>query len=942
MEERKELEDLGLGELYQRACTALSLQPDKDLTDALNSDDPKLGLIKVILGSSTLESEHTMAVVSCENTIHGNMGLIVEPQSAFGVELVAGLKAEPDENEKIAFHSMFQHATTFPPRIQVWKWLQLIACIGLRGVGAQAYIDRAQEELRQTLEQLQAQAAERQASRRAQRFGPGTELEPVVKQKLETPDKALSPEESRKCLVSCIAYGKVQADRASARNVVVVVGNTGAGKSSFINLLHGCTFELDAEDRMVVQPSSSVRELMKIGHTNKSETFAPQVDACAFGENYAFADCPGFLDNRGFEINIANAVNVKQALVAAASAVVIVIINYHSLLADRGKGVKDLFHILSDLFGTIDSVRKHAKSLLLAISQAPAVHPETGRVITLDGLKRKLLDPSGLDEMAKDLLSAIGDANVITYHLLERGGASWSKRDALVAHIRGLVPITEPNSLFKSAINDADKESLRHLVNELAKELQVMISASDYDRAADVVSDILELKEVEHGFVTTVVDEAISAVIHERLVSVTSVVEKGSAPNLEDGEYAEHAPAPDEKRIDNARTQLRKMSLLLAAFAGVPEVREKLKASLIEATCHFESIVKAAAEAQGRAEVELCLQEVLRTVGGNVVKEVLALPKAAARMQERHREERVLLEDAHDAALRAVSDGTLLDLADAAKEQHAIRLQEAAYRATAAKEMWHVHIRRADTKLVEHDQSLLAENGAVFWSKVGWTSERLCTEADSTLVSWAGKKLSTAEFDVMATVLRQLEGPPSLRMLSLSTNLIDDECLTMLSDATAFGALANLQKLFLNNNKITDVGMAELCSALAAGRLAKLSFLDMNSNLIGDPSMIALSHAISNGALADLGTLYLHCNKIGDAGSKTFVKSVASSSGLAKLEKLWLYNNMVGDSGMKALSDWIMQGGLPSLKCLQLEGNLASNCYEIQKSLLQTVRGRIP
>ena len=86
-----------------------------------------------------------------------------------------------------------------------------------------------------------------------------------------------------------------------------------------INLLHGCTFEF--AERFAVRRDSAVAELMKIGHTNTSETFAPQVEdaAASLGAGFAYADCPGFLDNRGFEINVANAVNVKQMAVAAAS-----------------------------------------------------------------------------------------------------------------------------------------------------------------------------------------------------------------------------------------------------------------------------------------------------------------------------------------------------------------------------------------------------------------------------------------------------------------------------------------------------------------------------------------------------------------------------------------------------------------------------------------------
>ena len=45
---------------------------------------------------------------------------------------------------------------------------------------------------------------------------------------------------------------------------MVVLGNTGAGKSAFVNFLHGCTFGLDAEDRLVVAPDSPVPEVTSL------------------------------------------------------------------------------------------------------------------------------------------------------------------------------------------------------------------------------------------------------------------------------------------------------------------------------------------------------------------------------------------------------------------------------------------------------------------------------------------------------------------------------------------------------------------------------------------------------------------------------------------------------------------------------------------------------
>jgi hypothetical protein len=149
--------------------------------------------------------------------------------------------------------------------------------------------------------------------------------------------------------------------------------------------------------------------------------------------------------------------------------VVVCVINYHSLKADRGKGVKDLFHILGGLFGTADTVRRHAASLVLAISQAPTMHPETGLPLTLDHHRALLLDPSGLDQAAAGLLAAIERENVVVFHLLDKGGPSWLGRGQIISRIRALVPIAkEPGgSLFRSAIDDADKERLRALAKSL-------------------------------------------------------------------------------------------------------------------------------------------------------------------------------------------------------------------------------------------------------------------------------------------------------------------------------------------------------------------------------------------------------------------------------------------------------------------------------------------
>ena len=133
-----------------------------------------------------------------------------------------------------------------------------------------------------------------------------------VQRKLNQPSVQLNPDESIECLLDCIEYGVKQASRANGQQLVIVIGNTGAGKSTFINLLHGCELEMvkkadTTTKKLIVRVTegSSLPELMTIGHTKQSETFTPVVKGAegSIGPGFAFADCPGFLDNRGFEIS---------------------------------------------------------------------------------------------------------------------------------------------------------------------------------------------------------------------------------------------------------------------------------------------------------------------------------------------------------------------------------------------------------------------------------------------------------------------------------------------------------------------------------------------------------------------------------------------------------------------------------------------------------------
>ena len=122
----------------------------------------------------------------------------------------------------------------------------------------------------------------------------------------------------------------------------------------------------------MVDDASELPEIMQIGHSKVSHTFIPQVKMVTkVGMN--IMDCPGFIDNRGGEINIANAVNTKVAVGAANGIRILVLIGWDSIKADRGRGLGDMIQICTCLFGSEEQLQKYAEqgSILVGVSKYP-------------------------------------------------------------------------------------------------------------------------------------------------------------------------------------------------------------------------------------------------------------------------------------------------------------------------------------------------------------------------------------------------------------------------------------------------------------------------------------------------------------------------------------------------------------------------------------------
>ena len=220
----------------------------------------------------------------------------------------------------------------------------------------------------------------------------------LIQKKLARPELELSTDESIEVLTGCIDLGALELAGVQKGAALAIFGNTGAGKSTLMNCLHGCKMEsvrakdlgLKGGGKVVrVAEGSQRNELFRIGHANVSQTFIPGfAGSDALGDQVTLVDCPGFFDNRGPEINVANAVNIKQALSHFKEMRVVVLINYNSIKADRGRGVRDLIKIMRELFGDTERLLASMESVVVGVSRTPLKDDDDDFILCDDVLEQ--------------------------------------------------------------------------------------------------------------------------------------------------------------------------------------------------------------------------------------------------------------------------------------------------------------------------------------------------------------------------------------------------------------------------------------------------------------------------------------------------------------------------------------------------------------------------
>ena len=496
-------------------------------------------------------------------------------------------------------------------------------------------------------------------------------MPPLVKTKLANPAMRLAIEQSIEVATGCVDMGdRVLQTAASGGCSLAVFGNTGAGKSTFFNFLHGCQMEsikraelgLGGSGKVVrVAAGSQKPELFPIGHENVSATFIPGVAKTdALGDGDTLVDCPGFSDNRGPEINIANAINIKRALVRFDAVRVVVLINHSSLKADRGKGVRELLKILKDLFGTPDRLLKSLGALMVGVSQAPPqvvnddgdVEPTLSADVVSD-----LCNTSGFGEEDAKIIAALKE-RAFLFHPLDKGGDTWLKRGALLERIRrSMTPITDKNT-FKTVLSLEDEAMVRTIATELGSRALKAVQAEDYAQTRRLLEQLTRMEVIDNPVATRMLEDAKQQVA-AHLSSEMQIVAMR--------EIMHEQFRAAEARIAKVHDALEQLSQTTLALASVAATRQTAIDYLAHRQTEVENMRRMRIEIEqaqhDRAQMQAKIQQMQEMVAADRARaEAMRQEAAAERMAAQRREAE--MKAAQEAELRKVAKDIKLEASD--------------------------------------------------------------------------------------------------------------------------------------------------------------------------------------------------------------------------------------------------------------------------------------
>lgn len=289
------------------------------------------------------------------------------------------------------------------------------------------------------------------------------------------------------------------------KEIVLLVGSTGAGKSTTIHFLAGSEMKMVREKisdgtflnhiKPVKLPKN--KDLIRVTTSPHSisetryiwpVTIALKDIASYMNGDIILCDAPGFADTSGPEVDIANSLGVIDALSGCKSVKILVLSSYINL-GDRGQGIQELAHILSKM---IKDVEDRLGSIFYVFTKFP---------LEINDIHARLIDIRDT-KVPKDLrlstdisfLTVLNDMIKKTKPVGFQIDPINGSPEELIKKIKSLSPIRYPRDIFRFTMSQETREAITNYTQHSRLSVKCAMKYKNIDLIVYYLDNLKALK----------------------------------------------------------------------------------------------------------------------------------------------------------------------------------------------------------------------------------------------------------------------------------------------------------------------------------------------------------------------------------------------------------------------------------------------------------------
>jgi GTPase SAR1 family protein len=302
-------------------------------------------------------------------------------------------------------------------------------------------------------------------------------------------------------MLTLLELSVASAEQLRDKDIVLLLGMTGSGKSSLLHKVAGSTFE-KVQGSNHIKPTNITNPLLTSVATSNSlrsvTRFLTAIPIKRHNKTYYFVDPPGFGDTAGNELDVANIVGIIHAIKICKSVRPVLLVANQQLSRIT---TTSLLSMLTTISNMIPRIAEHLNSFTYVFTHFTE---ETKQ--TLPATLRCVSETIDTDcEAVREIIDSMVVSTRIGALVVDLIN---DEPETIVSILTSRAPIQYPNEVFERAISNTAQTAINEQIRKNQLQIMAYIESGRFDYIHYKLKEMKQLhKLLEQDFIAKIIDE---------------------------------------------------------------------------------------------------------------------------------------------------------------------------------------------------------------------------------------------------------------------------------------------------------------------------------------------------------------------------------------------------------------------------------------------------